>query len=52
LVVTLILALGLWGTHRRRLWASYWLGAAIILGTIVTVVHFLPTPNQETPHII
>lgn len=50
--VTLILGFGLWGTHRGRLWAGYWLVAAIILGTIVTVVHFLPTPKQESPDII
>lgn len=52
IAVTLILGLGLWGTHRGKLWAGYWLGAAIVLGAIVTTVHFLPTAHQESPTII
>ena len=52
LAVALILGAGLWGTHRGRLWAGFWLGAALVLGTIVTVVHLLPTENQESPSVI
>ncbi len=52
ITVALILGIGLWGTHRGKLRAGYWLGAAIILGTIVTIVHFLPTANQESPAVI
>ncbi len=50
--VTVILAVGLVGTYRGRLWAGYWLGAAVILETVVVVVHLLPTEHQESPHVI
>jgi len=50
--VAVILGVGLWGTHRHKLWAGYWLGAALVLGAIVTVVHFLPTAQQESPSVI
>ena len=50
--VALILGIGLIGTYRRKLWAGYWLGAALVLGAIVTVVHFLPTAHQESPTVI
>ena len=46
IAVALILGIGLIGTYRRKLWAGYWLGAAIVLGAIVTIVH-LPTADQE-----
>lgn len=52
ITVALILGIGLWGTYRGKLWAGYWLGAAIVLGAIVTFVHFVPTANQESPAII
>ena len=52
LAVALILGVGLWGTHRGRLWAGFWLGAALVLGTIVTIVHLLPTEHQESPSVI
>lgn len=50
--VLLILGIGLWGTYRGKLRAGYWLGAAIVLGTIVTIVHFIPTARQESPAVI
>ena len=52
IAVVLILGLGLLGTYRSKLWAGYWLAAAIVLGAIVTVVHFLPTAHQESPSVI
>jgi hypothetical protein len=52
IAVALILGIGLIGTYRRKLWAGYWLGAAIVLGAIVTIVHFLPTAHQESPAVI
>ena len=51
-VVLAILLGGLLLTARDKAWAGYWLGAAIVLGAIVTVVHFLPTENQESPSVI
>ena len=51
-VVLSILLGGLLLTARGKAWAGYWLGASIVLGTIVTVVHFLPTANQESPAVI
>ena len=52
IAVALILGIGLWGTYRGKLWAGYCLGAAVVLGAIVTIVHFLPTANQESPVVI
>ncbi len=37
---------------RGRAWAGYWLTAAIILGAVVTQVHFVPGPSTETPGVI
>ncbi len=51
-IVISVLIGGLLLTVRRRAWAGYWLGASILLGLIVTVVHFVPTPNQESPSVI
>jgi hypothetical protein len=51
-IVVSILLGGLLLTIRGRAWAGYWLGASIVLGAIVTVVHFLPTPKQESPAVI
>ena len=39
-------------THRGQVWAGYWLAAAILLGAIVTQVHFGPGPNTESPGVI
>jgi hypothetical protein len=51
-LVLAILVVGLWGTYAGRLRAGYWLGAAVVLGALVTYVHFVPTAQQETPGII
>ena len=51
-LVLAILVVGLWGTYSGRLRAGYWLGAAVVLGALVTYVHFVPTAQQETPAII
>jgi hypothetical protein len=51
-IVLSILLGGLLLTARGKAWAGYWLGASIILGAIVTVVHFVPTANQESPAVI
>jgi hypothetical protein len=37
---------------RRQVWAGYWLVTAILLGAIVTQVHFGPGPNTESPSVI
>jgi len=39
-------------TLRERVWAGYWLGTAILLGGIVTQVHFGPGPNTESSSVI
>lgn len=52
LAVYLILVPGIVLTLRRRLWAKYWIGAAIVLAAIIVVVHFVPGPETETPAII
>jgi hypothetical protein len=39
-------------TLREQVWAGYWLGTAILLGAIVTQVHFGPGPNTESPSVI
>jgi hypothetical protein len=51
LVYTLLLG-GIVFTSRGRLWAGYWLTAAILLGAIVTQVHFVPGPSTEYPSVI
>jgi hypothetical protein len=51
-IVTSVLLMGLWRTVRGKAWAGYWLAASMVLGAIVTVVHFVPTPTQESPSVI
>ncbi len=51
LVLSILLG-GLLLTARGKAWAGYWLGASMVLGAIVTVVHFVPTANQESPAVI
>ena len=52
IVVLAILTVGLWGTYSGRFRAGYWLGASIVLGALVSYVHFVPTAHQESPAII
>ena len=39
-------------TLRTRAWAGYWLVTAVLLGAVVTQVHFGPGPNTESPSVI
>jgi hypothetical protein len=39
-------------TLRRQVWAGYWLVTAILLGAIVTQVHFGPGANTESPSVV
>jgi hypothetical protein len=39
-------------TFGGRVWAGYWLVTAILLGAVVTRVHFVPGPNTESPSVI
>jgi hypothetical protein len=39
-------------TLREQVWAGYWLVTAILLGAIVTQVHFGPGPSTESPSVI
>ena len=50
--VSLILLGGIYFTLKGPLWAGYWLGAALVLGALVTQVHFLAGPNSESPRVI
>lgn len=50
--VALILLGGIILTLRGRLWAGYWLAAALLLGALVTQVHLIPGPNQESFQVI
>jgi hypothetical protein len=50
-VVYGLLLTGIALTRQGRLWAGYWLATAIVLGGIVTFVHFLGS-RAETPAVI
>ena len=50
-VVYGLLLTGIALTQRDRLWAGYWLLTAVVLGGIVTFVHFLGS-RAETPAVI
>ncbi len=52
IVVYGLLLGGIVRTLREQAWAGYWLGTAILLGAIVTQVHFGPGPNTESPGVI
>jgi hypothetical protein len=39
-------------TLRNQVWSGYWLVTAILLGAIVTQVHFGPGPNTESPSVM
>ncbi len=51
LVYALLLG-GIVLTLRGRVWAGYWLATSIVLAALVTQVHFVPGPNQESPAVI
>jgi hypothetical protein len=48
LILYPLLLLGIYLTVRGRAWAGYWLGVAAFAFTLVTVVHFRPSPSAET----
>jgi hypothetical protein len=48
-IVLSILLGGLLLTTRGKAWAGSWLGASMVLGAIVPVVHFASTADQEAP---
>jgi hypothetical protein len=50
-VVYGFLLTGITLTRRGRLWAGYWLGTALVLGGIVTFVHFVGA-RAETPAVM
>lgn len=53
LAIYLLLVGGIVLTLRRRAVANYWLGAGIVLGTVLFVVHFLPgRATTEWPSVI
>ena len=52
IVVYGLLLAGIAFTVRGRLWAGYWLATAVVLGAIVTQVHFVPGPSTESPRVI
>ena len=52
IAVAAILLGGIAFTLRGRLWAGYWLIAAVALGALVTQVHLIPTADQESPSVI
>ncbi len=50
-VVYGLLLTGIVLTRRGRFWAGYWLATAVVLGGIVTFVHFVGS-RAETPAVI
>ena len=50
--VSVILLGGITFTARGKLWAGYWLVAALVLAALVTDVHLVPGAHQESPSII
>ena len=46
-----LLGTGIWLTSRGRAGARYWLATAVVLGALVTFVHFLGS-QAETPGVI
>ena len=51
-LVYLLMVGGIVFTLRGRLWAGYWLGAAIVLCLVVVQVHFLGGSRSELPTVI
>ncbi len=52
LLIPVIFVVGIVLTLRRRLWARFWVGWALVAGLIVVFVHFVPGPNTETMGVI
>jgi hypothetical protein len=52
ILVYALLVVGIVFTMRGRLWAGYWLATSVVLGAVVTQVHFVPGPRTESPSVI
>ena len=52
LVIPLVFLAGVVLTHRRRLWAGFWLGWSMFAAGVVIAVHVLPGPRTETMGVI
>jgi hypothetical protein len=52
IAVTVILLGGIALTIRGKLWAGYWLVAAVLLLALVVQVHLVPGAHQESPSVI
>ena len=48
LILYPLFLLGIYFTVRGRLWAGYWVGVATFALTLVTFVHFRPSPGAES----
>jgi hypothetical protein len=46
--VFFILLAGISFTYKKRAWAGYWLVSSLILGSLVTFVHFIPLMPGKT----
>lgn len=51
LAIYVILIGGIFFTLRGKLWAGYWLASSLLLGAVVTLVHFVGG-EAETPSVI
>ncbi len=52
IAVAVILLGGIVLTVRGKLWAGYWLAAAVLLAALVVQVHLIPGAHQESPSVI
>jgi hypothetical protein len=50
--VFFILLGGIYFTYKKRAWAGYWLVSSLVLGALVTFIHFFPGSRTEFPSII
>ena len=48
LILYPLFLLGIYFTVRGRVWAGYWVGVATFALTLVTFVHFRPSPGAES----
>lgn len=48
LILYPLFLIGIYLTMRGRAWAGYWLGVSAFAFTLVTVVHFRPSPGAES----